>query len=119
MNIELTFKDNLFRCIIRSIQVIHLLNTICYYICNIVFKATSKDNPEMTNFITDLRHIIQPNSSIIRNFKEDFIWLKKKFLKQQYFTYHGSLTTSPFTECVVWIVFPRPFKISKKQVKTQ
>jgi len=71
----------------------------------------------MSNFIADLKHIIKPKSSIVRHFKEEFSWIQKTALKQQYFTYHGSLTTKPFLECVIWIIFTRPVMISRKQVK--
>lgn len=70
----------------------------------------------MENFITDLRHLVEPNSAIVRNFKEEFSWIKKIALKQHYYTYQGSLTTSPFSECVIWIIFTKPIKISRNQV---
>jgi len=70
----------------------------------------------MKNFIADLKYISKPKSSIVRSFKEEFSWIKKTALKQHYFTYHGSLTTKPFTECVIWIIFTRPIMISRKQV---
>lgn len=73
----------------------------------------------MTNFITDLRHLIKPKSTITRNFKEEFSWIKRTALKQEYYTYHGSLTTPPFTECVIWIIFTKPIKISRNQVNKQ
>lgn len=70
----------------------------------------------MDYFITDLRHITRLNSSIVRNFSEEFSWIRKTALKQHYYTYPGSLTTSPFTECVIWIIFTKPIEISRKQV---
>lgn len=70
----------------------------------------------MDSFIADLKYIINPKSEITRDFKEEFSWIKKTALKQHYYTYHGSLTTPPFTECVIWIIFTKPIRISQKQV---
>lgn len=52
----------------------------------------------MKNFIADLKFLINPGSSIVRSFKEEFSWIKKTALKQHFYTYHGSLTTSPYSE---------------------
>lgn len=71
----------------------------------------------MGNFIADLKSLVKQNSSIVRSFKEEFSWINKTALKQHYFTYHGSLTTKPFTECVIWIIFTQPIHISRKQVR--
>jgi len=70
----------------------------------------------MDNFIADLKHITKQKSTIVRNFKEEFSWIKRTALKQHYYTYHGSLTTKPFTECVIWIIFTKPIYISRRQV---
>jgi len=74
------------------------------------------DNPKMKHFISNLRHIIKPNDSIVRNFKDVFSWVKDTALLQHYYTYHGSLTTEPYTECVIWIIFTKPIEISSKQL---
>lgn len=34
-----------------------------------------------------------------------------------YYTYHGSMTTWPYDECVQWIVMPKPVFISESQVR--
>lgn len=73
----------------------------------------------MDHFITDLRHITRLNASIVRNFSEEFSWIKKTALKQHYYTYPGSLTTPPFAECVIWIIFTKPIEISRKQVNAK
>lgn len=70
----------------------------------------------MTHFIKDLRRLRELNSTIVRDFREEFSWIKKIALKQHYYTYHGSLTTKPFKECVIWIIFTHTFDISIKQV---
>ncbi|KAE9545496.1 hypothetical protein AGLY_001039 [Aphis glycines] len=79
-------------------------------------EVSSKDNRDMANFIADLKYIDKPNTTIIRSFKEEFSFIKKTALKQHYYTYHGSLTTAPFTECVIWIIFTKPIKISRRQL---
>jgi len=71
----------------------------------------------MDNFIADLKYIVDQNSTIVRNFKEEFSFMKKTALKQHYYTYPGSLTTEPFTECVIWIIFTKPIDISRNQVR--
>jgi carbonic anhydrase len=70
----------------------------------------------MDSFIADLKYITKPKSEIVRDFKEEFSWIRKTALKQHYYTYHGSLTTPPFTECVIWIIFTKPIKVSRNQV---
>lgn len=70
----------------------------------------------MNNFIEDLKYVTSPKSVIVRSFTDEFSWIRKITFKPQYYTYHGSLTTKPFTECVTWIVITRPFTISREQV---
>ena len=34
-----------------------------------------------------------------------------------YYTYQGSLTTPPCSECVIWVVFKEPIEVSEEQVR--
>ncbi|XP_050440562.1 carbonic anhydrase 7-like [Adelges cooleyi] len=88
-------------------------------VCVIAFfgQISTHDNEEMANFIADLKYLTQPGSSILRPFKEEFSFIKRTALKQHYYAYHGSLTTEPFSECVIWIIFTKPIKISRSQLK--
>lgn len=70
----------------------------------------------MGNFIKDLKKITKFKSSFVKNFDDEFSWFKDRGIKQPYFTYHGSLTTGPFTECVIWIIFDYAITISRRQV---
>lgn len=69
----------------------------------------------------DLKHVKKPNIPIFRSFKKEFSWLKNiinlTHLKKNYFVYNGSLTTSPYTECVIWIIYTNKIGVSRKQVK--
>lgn len=75
------------------------------------------DNLEMDDFIEDLKYITDMNTTITRSFRDEFAWIRKTVFREHYFTYHGSLTTEPFTECVIWIIFTNPFEISRRQVR--
>lgn len=66
--------------------------------------------------MSDLKQILNSKSHISRGFKTEFSWLKSTSLRQQYYTYRGSLTTPKFTECVTWIIFTETIGISYNQV---
>ncbi|TMS39228.1 hypothetical protein L596_005787 [Steinernema carpocapsae] len=36
--------------------------------------------------------------------------------KLSYYTYQGSLTTPPYTECIIWTILRRPIKLCKSQL---
>ncbi|XP_058795079.1 carbonic anhydrase 2-like [Phymastichus coffea] len=42
-------------------------------------------------------------------------WMKQACAEPGYYSYSGSLTTCPYSECVTWIVIPRPVGISTRQ----
>lgn len=71
----------------------------------------------MVNFIKDLDKLHEYKSSMIEDFATEFAWINDVALKQHsYYSYHGSLTTEPFSECVIWILFTNPIPISRRQV---
>ena len=39
--------------------------------------------------------------------------LESESIEERYYTYEGSLTTPPLSECVRWIVFDTPLKVSR------
>ncbi|XP_050440429.1 carbonic anhydrase 2-like [Adelges cooleyi] len=87
-----------------------------YCVLSYFGELSEEDDPEMENFISDLQLLIEPYSSIIRKIGEEFQFLEKTAYLQEYFTYPGSLTTTPFSECVIWMAFINTFKISKRQL---
>lgn len=44
-------------------------------------------------------------------------WMRQACRTAGYYTYLGSITTFPFHECVTWIVFPEPVRISENQTE--
>lgn len=59
-----------------------------------------------------------PNTTTTGSFKEEFAFLKVLFKQKSYYSFPGSLTTPPFQNCVIWIMFiDQPFPISPSQVK--
>lgn len=75
-----------------------------------------EDDEEIETFINDLRYITRPGSSIKRAVGDEFFWLRKTANQRHYYTYPGSLTTEPFSECVTWMAFTSPFQLSRRQV---
>ena len=83
------------------------------------------DHPELAKLIPYLDKIpFKENKAILTDtiLPENFlpeIDTKAKDSKEarRFWTYNGSLTTPPLLECVIWVVFQQPMKVSKKQVK--
>ncbi|KAJ8668372.1 hypothetical protein QAD02_010035 [Eretmocerus hayati] len=86
------------------------------YLLQVIGCSEMVDNPSFS-FITDNLYEIRftgqskelPNGSLR--------WMDDVCTKSGYYTYHGSLTTSPYPECVNWIVIPHSIKISKNQAE--
>uniref|UniRef100_A0A182SIE2 Alpha-carbonic anhydrase domain-containing protein n=1 Tax=Anopheles maculatus TaxID=74869 RepID=A0A182SIE2_9DIPT len=43
-------------------------------------------------------------------------WMVGQVLDRHYYTYHGSMTTAPYRECVTWLIYHAPIFISSRQV---
>lgn len=77
------------------------------------------DNPDIIEFIHALHAIRESKEHIYKQFIPDFLWIFKVVYSypQHYYTYDGSLTTEPYTECVKWIIFTKTFNISEHQAR--
>ncbi|XP_018899196.1 carbonic anhydrase 3 [Bemisia tabaci] len=79
--------------------------------------AVELDNPELQEFIDDLKQIHDCNKSITVPIKPIFTFIRDCVTDQNYYCYPGSLTTPDFQECAIWIVFSKPFEISSSQLE--
>lgn len=80
-------------------------------------QISEDDNQDLNVFIEDLNVLSQPTNHIYKWFKSDFSWLLNIVDENDHFiTYDGSLTTSPYKECVKWILLTKVHNISKNQV---
>ncbi|XP_051157741.1 carbonic anhydrase 1-like [Leptopilina boulardi] len=74
------------------------------------------DNPEFKNITNSLSSINNVGKSV--NISPDSLkWMTNCFYHPGYYTYEGSLTSFPYSQCVTWIVIPRPCKISSNQME--
>lgn len=77
-----------------------------------------EENPLMDEVISLLPEITKAGSSVTLDSVE---WVEWAFsavrANPEYYTYHGSLTTEPFTENVNWIVLITPITLSGCQVR--
>ncbi|XP_011501652.1 PREDICTED: carbonic anhydrase 2-like [Ceratosolen solmsi marchali] len=72
------------------------------------------DNPNFLQITDNLNYIKLANKYTI--LRPDCLkWIAEAISKPGYYTYTGSLTTYPYSECVTWIVIPCPIVISARQ----
>ncbi|XP_072152711.1 uncharacterized protein [Bemisia tabaci] len=88
----------------------------------VAFFGTAKggDNKDLAGFINDLEQVRRCNSSTVMPVQRTFECIKRlasaRAPANRYYAYPGSLTTPPYSESVIWIVFPDPFQISSRQL---
>lgn len=90
------------------------LDGVC--VIAVFLEISEYDNLEMAEFIKDLDYLHEYESSMVRTFRKEFFWMRNVTTEQHYYSYHGSLTTTPFAQCVIWILFTKPISISRKQL---
>jgi carbonic anhydrase len=80
----------------------------------ILFECLPMDNPLLDHVVSNLWRISSPDRSArIPPFPLD--WVYPPF-RSNYYTYSGSLTQPPCTECVTWIIQPEAVAISSRQL---
>ncbi|XP_004705506.1 carbonic anhydrase 6 [Echinops telfairi] len=72
------------------------------------------ENPHYTEFLSHLKNIRYPGQSTTLSGFDIKDMLPRNL--QDYYTYHGSLTTPPCTENVLWFLLAEPVKLPKKQI---
>lgn len=112
------FSINFFNIFLQNSNLIvsFHLNSIHFEKLNSKFQLDDVDNPHYVELTEVLPEVSQPNTSaqLTRvNSITDFILPNL----DEYYTYHGSLTTPPCSEVVTWIDFKQSIPLSHKQVR--
>lgn len=89
---------------------------VCSYFLQ-AYQVPAWDEHPFFSKITDDLHKITQCDSWARLPSNCLSWMKQACQTPGYYTYLGSTTTCPFHECVTWIVFPEPVRISENQAQ--
>ncbi|XP_068978389.1 uncharacterized protein [Bombus flavifrons] len=89
---------------------------ICAYFLQAYQVPTWDEHPLFSKITDDLHKVTQPDSCIKLS-PNCLCWMRQACQTPGYYTYLGSITTFPFHECVTWIVFPEPVRISENQTE--
>ncbi|XP_059489923.1 carbonic anhydrase 1-like [Neocloeon triangulifer] len=83
----------------------------------IIFKLSSTDNPDLSGIMEGVNNVKAASGSVfaLQNNALDFA-VKEVFSEQCFYNYPGSLTTTPCSEAVNWIVMKKTVPISSAQV---
>lgn len=73
-------------------------------------------NPVLKEILDMTKHIPYKNDTYIGTKEIDLYDITKEISKE-YFTYGGSLTTPPLSECVRWIVLKKPLYVSSSDLE--
>ena len=84
-------------------------------VIGVFIKIGKESNEQFNNLIKGLKEIVSTNQP--KPF--DYAVEPGKLIpldRSRYFTYKGSLTTPPLTECVTWLVMADPLLVSKTEL---
>lgn len=80
-----------------------------------VFLKPGRKNEELDKVVQQLKNVEFKNQTAkIPGSIDPSLFLPNE---NSYFTYQGSLTTPPCSECVIWIVFKEPIEVSEAQLE--
>lgn len=80
-------------------------------------EVSPEDNPNFKGLVHKMSYISAPESNTTGSFHKEFNFVGVLFDQTTYYTFPGSLTTSPYSECVTWIMYSsKPFRISSRQI---
>ena len=84
-------------------------------VLGIFFKIQEKDNMDLNNFISiSLEKVQRDDKENVQPFTLEKLLPRNT---DMFYRYHGSLTTPPCDEIVIWTIFKDPVGISKSQLK--
>ncbi|XP_046743775.1 carbonic anhydrase 1-like isoform X2 [Diprion similis] len=89
---------------------------ICAYFLQVYQLPAWEENPLFSKITDNLDKVIQPGISA-KITPNSLCWMRQACQTPGYYTYQGSITTSPYHECVTWIIFPEPVRISEHQAR--
>lgn len=81
------------------------------------YKVKNEDNMKLQQFLNYIPHIRDNGTKINPADQDALLWFLEPIpANKEYFAYPGSLTTSPFTPSVTFIILPVPVGISRNQL---
>ncbi|KAK2588630.1 hypothetical protein KPH14_006398 [Odynerus spinipes] len=89
---------------------------ILSYLMQVVGCKGMPDNPIISR-VTDHLTKIKKMGSSIEVTPDCLWWMLQGCASPGYFTYPGSLTVPPYSECVIWMIFSQSIKISSRQLQ--
>ncbi|XP_052132617.1 uncharacterized protein LOC113202495 isoform X1 [Frankliniella occidentalis] len=73
-------------------------------------------NPDFQKLVNAIPKIVAEDSEKVEVNADLLAWVVPYLEASGYYTYDGSLTTSPYSENVLWIVYENPIPIGKAQI---
>ncbi|XP_034239564.1 carbonic anhydrase 2-like [Thrips palmi] len=74
-------------------------------------------NPDFQKLVDEIPKISAADSSKVESNANLLAWVLPSLQKGGYYSYPGSLTTEPYSENVIWIVYENPIIIGKSQIE--